>query len=296
MPDQDYADVYSEQPDEQYPGARQRSRPGQAPKEEVYDSTTDAYGNRVTDKPANRAMLASQRRRLEHEARVRALQEKKQRVGRSVEKTTGQSPWSYLALILFLPLLSSFLTQTYSFGLSPYFLPPLRRFWAETPINVFRREMKVFTPDQLARYDGREERPVYLAIDGVVYDVSANRRIYGKGGSYNIMAGRDASRAFCTGCFETHLTHDIRGLSETELASLAHWKSFFADHENYFKVGTVRNPALTPADPIPPPCHVAEPDDQPGSHGQSNNQARGQHAPGETAARHGKPKPGPVHG
>jgi predicted heme/steroid binding protein len=44
------------------------------------------------------------------------------------------------------------------------------------------------TPSELARYDGSsEKRPVYVAIDGEVYDVSANRRIYGKGGSYNMM-------------------------------------------------------------------------------------------------------------
>lgn len=30
-------------------------------------------------------------------------------------------------------------------------------------------------------------------------------------------AGRDAARAFTTGCFETHLTHDLRGLSAQEL-------------------------------------------------------------------------------
>lgn len=48
--------------------------------------------------------------------------------------------------------------------------------------------MKEFTPDELARYDGSSmQRPVYVAVDGEVYDVSANRRIYGKGGSYNMM-------------------------------------------------------------------------------------------------------------
>lgn len=30
-------------------------------------------------------------------------------------------------------------------------------------------------------------------------------------------AGRDAARAFATGCFATHRTHDVRGLSQREL-------------------------------------------------------------------------------
>lgn len=35
--------------------------------------------------------------------------------------------------------------------------------------------------------------------------------------SYEHSAGRDAARAYATGCFQTHLTHDIRDLSEVEL-------------------------------------------------------------------------------
>jgi hypothetical protein len=30
-------------------------------------------------------------------------------------------------------------------------------------------------------------------------------------------AGRDASRSFVTGCFQTHLTHDLRGLTDDQL-------------------------------------------------------------------------------
>ncbi|WRT63249.1 uncharacterized protein IL334_000152 [Kwoniella shivajii] len=284
MSNQTHKDVYVNPPDENYPGARQRSKPGQGPAEETYDRTKDAYGNIVTDKPANRAILASQKRRLEHEAKLKSHTE--QRKAKSKLNSTRSSIWSILPFLIFLPLLSSFLTQTYSFGLSPYFLPPLRRFWAETPLNPFKVEMKMFTPQSLALYDGKEDRPVYLAIDGTVYDVSSNRRIYGKGGSYNMMAGRDASRAFTTGCFETHLTHDTRGLSEAEIASLEHWKSFFANHEKYPKIGYVKNPPLTDSDPIPEPCRVAEPEPD----------SKGQHAPGEAAAKKGKSKPEPVHG
>ena len=74
--------------------------------------------------------------------------------------------------------------------------------------------------------------------------MSSNRRIYGPGGSYAHMyaprpltsfsrmayggdctelfcpwdrAGVDAARAFGTGCFKEHRTHDLRGLSESEI-------------------------------------------------------------------------------
>jgi hypothetical protein len=67
-------------------------------------------------------------------------------------------------------------------------------------------------------------------------------------------AGRDASRAFITGCFQTHLTHDLRGLSEHELGALANWKKFFAKHVKYVKVGTLDRPPIDPNSPIPEPC------------------------------------------
>ncbi|WWC67280.1 uncharacterized protein I206_101188 [Kwoniella pini CBS 10737] len=289
MSAKEHTDVYTNDPDEYYPGIRQRSRPGEAPKEEIFEKTQDAYGNTVSDKPANRAILASQRRRLEHESKLKAQQE--QRLKSQNNENKKNSIWSYIPIIIFIPLLSSFLTQTYTFGLSQYYLPPLRRFWNETPLNPLRPTMKIFTPQELSFYDGiYQDRPVYLAIDGTVFDVTANRRIYGKGGSYNMMAGRDASRAFTTGCFETHLTHDIRGLNEGELASLKHWKDFFMNHEKYHKIGYVMNPPLTNEDPIPPPCRIAEPE----SEGNSHSTGNGQHAPGEAAAKKGKHKPGPV--
>ncbi|KLT38549.1 cytochrome b5 [Cutaneotrichosporon oleaginosum] len=107
----------------------------------------------------------------------------------------------------------------------------------------------------LSAYDGSNEAlPVYISIDGVVYDVSANRRVYGKGGRYNMMAGRDASRSFITGCFETHLTHDLRGLSEKELESLETWKNFFKDSPKYPRVGVAKLPHIDPDSPIPEPC------------------------------------------
>ena len=50
-----------------------------------------------------------------------------------------------------------------------------------------------------------------------MYDVSANRRMYGPGGGYGFFSGKDAARAFVTGCFKEDLTHDIRGLDLKQL-------------------------------------------------------------------------------
>lgn len=80
-------------------------------------------------------------------------------------------------------------------------------------------------------------------------------------------AGKDAARAFATGCFKEHQTHDIRELNEDELRvrefshvlhvfnsifhchthilmlqSLNHWKNFFASHKDYPQVGKVVHP------------------------------------------------------
>lgn len=41
-----------------------------------------------------------------------------------------------------------------------------------------------------------------------------NRTDCSKG--YHQFAGRDAARAYVTGCFKEHLTHDVRGFNEEE--------------------------------------------------------------------------------
>ncbi|GEM07357.1 sterol metabolism-related protein [Rhodotorula toruloides] len=109
---------------------------------------------------------------------------------------------------------------------------------------------------QLALHDGSKpsQYPLYIAIDGDVYDVSdGGMRNYGPGGAYSAFAGRDAARAFVTGCFKTHLTHDLRGLSEGDLEIVENWKSFYAKHAKYRYVGRVVHPPIDPSTPIPEP-------------------------------------------
>lgn len=124
---------------------------------------------------------------------------------------------------------------------------------------------------------------VQIAILGDVYDVSEGRRIYGPGGYYSFFSGRDASRAYVTGCFKTHLTYDVRdfddqqmsvsarrrsqagrdqikndaadsGLYSVDLQGLMAWKDFYDKHAKYYKVGRVVLPPLDASVPVPEPC------------------------------------------
>jgi predicted heme/steroid binding protein len=129
------------------------------------------------------------------------------------------------------------------------------------------------TLDELAEFDGKNEsKPLYLAINGTIFDVSSNRRMYGPGGGYQFFAGTDAARSFVTGCFAEDRTADMRGVEDmflplddpevdkhwttAELAELKereraealkkvhegllHWVNFFTNSPKYNKVGYVK--------------------------------------------------------
>jgi predicted heme/steroid binding protein len=129
------------------------------------------------------------------------------------------------------------------------------------------------TPSQLSTYDGSNpDLPIYLAINGTIFDVSAGRHTYGPGGSYSVFAGRDATRAFVTGCFLEDTTDDMRGaeliyvpvdddeeaISSAERKKRAErerrearkkvrqevqkWEDFYTNSKKYFEVGKLVRP------------------------------------------------------
>ncbi|KAI1500073.1 membrane-associated progesterone receptor component 1 [Biscogniauxia marginata] len=109
----------------------------------------------------------------------------------------------------------------------------------EPPAVVFR----TFTPRTLLPYDGQGGKPVYLAVRGRVFDVSAGRNFYGPGGPYENFAGRDASRGLAYHSFdEDMLTKDLdgpldrlEGLGPEEFESLQGWEERFLS--KYLVVG-----------------------------------------------------------
>ncbi|KAJ5361590.1 Cytochrome b5 [Penicillium brevicompactum] len=161
--------------------------------------------------------------------------------------------------------LSYYMTDSESvlWGYRPWYTRwPVVKQWVQGPVTL--------TPSQLALYNGTDATlPLYVVVNGTIFDVSANRLIYGPGGNYNFFAGRDATRAFVTGCFKEDLTPDMRGVEtmflpvedvEETLTSgqikirrdkelreakakvegaVKRWVAFFRNHKTYFEAGKV---------------------------------------------------------
>eukprot|EP00842_Homolaphlyctis_polyrhiza_P003451 jgi/Hompol1/4106/HPOL_001727-RA len=159
-----------------------------------------------------------------------------------------QAILSLVVLALALVSASYIVTDTWDFG-----------GLSQTARVMVKKQMateRVFSVSELAQYDGSDpSKPIYIALEGIVYDVTEGRNYYGPGGGYEFFAGKDATRAYITGCFKTHLTHDLRGLSDAEAKSISTWTNFYAKSKKYFRVGTVDLPPIDPSSPIPEPCN-----------------------------------------
>lgn len=64
---------------------------------------------------------------------------------------------------------------------------------AKTPVSAQQIE-KTYSLDDLKNYDGSiDGQQILLALDGLVYDVSAGKEFYGAKGPYHYLAGKDSS-------------------------------------------------------------------------------------------------------
>lgn len=82
-------------------------------------------------------------------------------------KAKNEGPGLVKILALVLLVVSGFVAHSWYFG---------------------QKGERTFTLRQLSAYDGSNpDLPVYVSVGGDVYDVSSNKRIYGKGGAYNMM-------------------------------------------------------------------------------------------------------------
>ncbi|KAF7512586.1 hypothetical protein GJ744_000847 [Endocarpon pusillum] len=187
--------------------------------------------------------------------------------------------------------LSYYLTSgdSLTFHYRPWFTKP-------TQLKAWIRGPLLLTPSELALYNGTDPLlPIYLALNATIYDVSVAPQTYGPGGSYHVFAGRDATRAFVTGCFDAeHLRGEVKGVErmyipvedleeeeegeqltrgqkkvrrEQELrearrkvrAEVDRWSRFYANSEKYFEVGRVVVDTNSKAEgEMPDLCEAAE--------------------------------------
>ncbi|KAE8290313.1 Neudesin Neuron-derived neurotrophic factor SCIRP10-related protein [Larimichthys crocea] len=84
------------------------------------------------------------------------------------------------------------------------------------------KPVRLFTEEELRRYDGSQEgQPIYMAVKGVVFDVTKGKEFYGKDAPYNSLVGKDSTRAVAKMSLDpADLTSDTTGLTEEQLKSL----------------------------------------------------------------------------
>lgn len=74
------------------------------------------------------------------------------------------------------------------------YIGPRNKKKGEKDVDYFYRQ-KEFTIEELAQYDGSGGKPAYVAINGIVYDVSMNPA-WGGGSHFGLIAGKDLSAEF----------------------------------------------------------------------------------------------------
>jgi len=236
----------------------------------VHKKIKDARGNLVSDKAANKPFLAYREWKVKEEEKERLKAEKVRRRAEKIAQGETLGPEDELekevsATVAIAQLLAFVIG---SFLLAGWFITghPLWGYdgkWIHLQTYIpsqFQKPQKLFSIEELATYDGTiPGKPIYLAIDGNIYDVTAGAHNYGVGGGYHNFVGIDASRAWATQCLKGHRTHDLRGLTAEELSSKDHWRKFFDNNVKYPHVGRVLLIPIDSHSPIPGPCGVDSP-------------------------------------
>lgn len=65
------------------------------------------------------------------------------------------------------------------------------------PLQFYQQANRDFTVEELSTFDGKNGRPAYVAVNGVVYDVT-NNRAWAAATHFALTAGKDHSGAFAS--------------------------------------------------------------------------------------------------
>eukprot|EP00929_Paragymnodinium_shiwhaense_P123669 TRINITY_DN9779_c0_g1_i3.p1 TRINITY_DN9779_c0_g1~~TRINITY_DN9779_c0_g1_i3.p1 ORF type:complete len:616 (-),score=155.14 TRINITY_DN9779_c0_g1_i3:116-1963(-) len=95
------------------------------------------------------------------------------------------------------------------------------------PTAIPESERVSLTLSELHGFVGANEGRILMSVAGELLDVSTGREMYGPGGSYSILAGRDVTRCLATMSLETEHLDDLSWQpgSEEDEATLSNWSS-----------------------------------------------------------------------
>ncbi|KAG7085698.1 hypothetical protein E1B28_003243 [Marasmius oreades] len=95
---------------------------------------------------------------------------------------------------------------------------------------------KTYTPKTLEPFNGVDSQRILLAINGIVFDVSAGRNFYGPNGMYGNFAGRDASRGMAKQSFDPEMLTPVdqpldklTDLAPDEIENMKGWIDHFSN-------------------------------------------------------------------
>ena len=102
---------------------------------------------------------------------------------------------------------------------------------------------KDFTHEQLREFNGTNDKPIYIALKGEIFDVTNARDYYGEGTGYHCFAGKEASRAMAKFSFEDEDMNDnVHDLTPFERDNLNDRIEQYKHYRNYPVVGKVSKP------------------------------------------------------
>lgn len=112
------------------------------------------------------------------------------------------------------------------------------KFEPKKPVELDPPKLDVkISKDDLAKATGVEGGTCYVAIKGLVYDVTGNKA-YQPEGAYHVFAGKDASRALAKSSTQADDVSPVwKDLDEKEQGVLNDWITFFS--KRYNVVGVV---------------------------------------------------------
>ena len=105
----------------------------------------------------------------------------------------------------------------------------------QQPVQLPKKELKLFTAEELDTYDGRRlSKPILLAVYGDVFDVSyggenGEPSMYGVGSGYHALAGKACTRALALMSVdpkEIARGDDLSGLKQEEIEAALSWHRF----------------------------------------------------------------------